>query len=211
MSGHTSRCCSPWPRGRTRRAVVWRVLPGVDLAAVPLEPAPPRARWRSPVQWRRLAVGHDDRVAMVRRGMVVRHHAVVPHARTQSVRVTQGPWERALDLASVHVDSTPGPVAVPGLHLDAGLARAFAEGQADRARLARARAERSCRPPELTRRDSSALLESPSDDVVLTDSGVPVESPSTLGSGLSAAGTRPSPPSGGVPCRRPAPRCPSSR
>ena len=63
----------------------------------------------------------------------------VPHVRTQSVRLTEGPWERTLGLASVHVDSTKGPVRITGLHLDSEFARQVAYDQADRARSARAK------------------------------------------------------------------------
>jgi putative membrane protein len=57
---------------------------------------------------------------------------VIPDARTQSVRWTQGAWERSLSLASVHADSTPGPVRISGLHLDAEFARVVAFEQAQR-------------------------------------------------------------------------------
>jgi putative membrane protein len=43
-----------------------------------------------------------------------------------------------LDLASVHVDSTPGPVKVSALHLDVLFASQVAHEQADRAERARA-------------------------------------------------------------------------
>jgi putative membrane protein len=127
---------APWP---VATEIVARVLPGVDVGSLPLQEAPRRARWRAPVQWRCLAVGHDDNVLVARKGRFHRHHAVVPHARTQSVRITQGPWERSLRLASLHVDSTPGPVSITGLHLDAATARQIAEGQVDRADAARRR------------------------------------------------------------------------
>lgn len=94
---------------------------------------------RSPVQWSRLAVAWDAHAFAARRGRITRHLAVVPHARTQSVRFTQGPWERSLDLASVHVDVTPGPVTVVGLHLDRTTAAEVCIAQAERARLARTR------------------------------------------------------------------------
>ena len=68
-----------------------------------------------------------------RSGRITRRVSVIPHARTQSVRLTQGPWERALDLASVHVDSTPGPVKVTGRHLDALTARRVVDEQVVRA------------------------------------------------------------------------------
>jgi putative membrane protein len=120
------------------RAIVARVLPGVDVESIPMRPAPARATRRSPIQGKRLAVGWNDAVFVSRRGRINGHLEVVPHARTQSVRVTQGPWERALGLATVHVDSTPGPVRIAGLHRDAAEARWIADAQADRARLARA-------------------------------------------------------------------------
>lgn len=117
--------------------LVHRVLPGLDLEGLEWTPAPERSRRRAPIQWRQLAVAWDETVLATRRGRVTRRLALIPHARTQSVRVTQGPWERALDLATVHADSTPGPVTVKALHLDAGLAREVADGQAERAGRAR--------------------------------------------------------------------------
>ncbi len=114
------------------------VMPEVDLSTIALEPAEKRARWRSPIQWSRLAVGHDDQVFVARRGWVTRHLSVVPHARTQSVHVEQGPYQRALGLASVCVDVAPGPVKVLGLQRPAAQARQIAQAQADRARTARA-------------------------------------------------------------------------
>lgn len=113
-------------------AVVGQVLPGVDARQIALQPAPHRARRRSWIQFKELGVGADDRVMVVSRGRFVRRLAVVPHARTQSVRVTQGPWERFLGLASMHVDSPPGPVKIVALHRDAGEARHLAEEQSRR-------------------------------------------------------------------------------
>lgn len=118
-------------------SVLARVLPGVDVTGVPLSPVPPRARWRAPVQWRRLAVGDDASVFVARRGRFLRQLDAVPHARTQSVRVTQGPWQRRLGLASVHVDTAPGPVRVTAAHRDASEARAVCDAQVERARQAR--------------------------------------------------------------------------
>jgi putative membrane protein len=118
--------------------IVARVLPGLDLDALDWHHAPERSRWRAPIQWRRLAVAWDDDVLVTRRGRVTRRLTVIPHARTQSVRLTQGPWERALGLATAHVDSTPGPVEVMALHLDAALARRVVDDQVVRAGVARA-------------------------------------------------------------------------
>jgi putative membrane protein len=117
--------------------VLHRVLPGVDPFAVALEPVPVAARWRAPLQWRQLGVGATPRVLVTRSGWMIPKWDVVPHARTQSVRLTQGPWQRRLGLASVHVDSTPGPVRITALHRDVASVREFVNAQADRARLAR--------------------------------------------------------------------------
>jgi putative membrane protein len=119
------------------RAVLQRVLPGVDPFAVTMTSAPASARWKAPLQFRQLGVGASPSVFVARRGWLVPQWDVVPHARTQSVRVTQGPWQRRLGVASVHVDSTPGPVAITALHQDASTARAMAAEQAWRAGVAR--------------------------------------------------------------------------
>jgi putative membrane protein len=100
--------------------------------------APQRARWRSPVQWSRLAVAVTPAFLHTRRGLVTQHHAMIPHSRTQSVRWTQGPWQRALRLATMWVDSTPGPVRIAALQQDAEQAYVLAAEQAIRAQQARA-------------------------------------------------------------------------
>jgi putative membrane protein len=125
---------APWP---VALDIVARVLPGIDLRAVELLRAPERSRRRAWIQWRQLGVGWDDKVLVTRHGRITEHWELVPHARTQSVRVTQGPWQRWLGLASVHVDSTPGAVRPVALHRDVAEARRLAQQQADRAALAR--------------------------------------------------------------------------
>jgi len=101
--------------------------------------APRRARWRAPLQWSRLAMDWDDETFQAQRGRITRHHMVIPHSRTQSVRWHQGPWQRLLSLASIALDSTPGPVQVVALHQDAVFARQAAEEQAVHARVSRRR------------------------------------------------------------------------
>lgn len=114
-----------------------RVVPGADPFDVPLDPAPKRARWLRPIGWRRLAFGVNERVVVVREGVFYRNLTVVPHAKTQSVRVTQGPYQRRLGVATAHVDTTPGPVNAEIAHRAGNQARDFAEAQATRARFAR--------------------------------------------------------------------------
>jgi putative membrane protein len=122
------------------RALLQQVLPGIDPFDVALTSAPAGARWRAPLQHGQLAVGATPTVFVTRRGWLVPKWDVVPHARTQSVRLRQGPWQRRLGLASVFVDSTPGPVSIAALHQHAGAAQILAQEQADRAGLARRQA-----------------------------------------------------------------------
>ena len=128
---------APLPVART---LLQQVLPGVDPFSVDLTPAPAAARWRAPLQYKQLGVGATPVAFVTRRGWLVPKWDVVPHARTQSVRLTQGPWQRWLGLATVSVDSTPGPVSIAALHQDARTARILAQEQADRAGLARRQA-----------------------------------------------------------------------
>lgn len=160
---------APWP---VALAIVGRVLPGVDIMSIPLIPAPERTRKRAWIQWRQLGIGWNDEVFVTRGGRITQHWEVVPHARTQSVRVTQGPWQRSLGLASLHVDSTPGAVKITAHHRDAGEVRRIAQEQADRAAVARA-ADRSLRwaaPTDAAATDVPAA-ESTASDVLPLDPG----------------------------------------
>ncbi len=124
------------PREQALR-VIAEVLPGIDLDNLPWVSAPRRARWRSPIQWSFLAWAATEEVIATRSGRVTRRIAIAPHARNQSVRLVQGPWQRWLSLATVHFDVAPGPVSVTALNTDLAGARALADAQADRARAAR--------------------------------------------------------------------------
>ncbi|HET7328079.1 MAG TPA: PH domain-containing protein [Nocardioidaceae bacterium] len=80
----------------------------VRLDEVALAPAPRRTRWLDPFGYGWLGVGLTESVAITRTGWLTRRCAVVPYARIQSVRVTQGPLQRRLALASVHLDGAVG-------------------------------------------------------------------------------------------------------
>ncbi len=133
------------------RQIISRVMPGVDPGALDFQPAPELARRRAWLQYRNLGVAHDGLVLAARRGFLTRRLALIPHARTQSVGVTQGPWQRRLGLASVRVDSTPGPVSIVVLHRTTGEARRIAEDQ-----LVRAAASRATGPGERWMQGSAA-------------------------------------------------------
>lgn len=164
---------APWP---VALAIVGRVLPGIDLRSIPLQPAPERSRRRAWIQWRRLGVGWDDQVVVTRHGRITEHWEVVPHARTQSVRVTQGPWQRSLGLASLHIDSTPGAVRPVALHRDAAEARRLAQEQADRAAAARStdRTTRWAAPASDPSSVPAAVAEAPAEPDLDIPSGTTV-------------------------------------
>lgn len=100
--------------------------------------APKRSRWLDPIGWRRNGFAVTGTALLLRRGRLSRHLAVVPHARTQSLGVEQGPVQRRLRLASVYAHSTPGPVRPAVHHLDLDVAGHLLDEQATRARTARA-------------------------------------------------------------------------
>ena len=103
------------------------MLADMDAAPCELTAPPARARWVAPVGRHFMGVGLSERVVVSREGVFTRRTHVVPHARVQSLRVTQGPWQRRLGLADFHVDSPPGPVNVRAKHRYAAEARELLE------------------------------------------------------------------------------------
>ncbi|CAL8969668.1 hypothetical protein CELL_00574 [Cellulomonas sp. T2.31MG-18] len=100
-------------------------------------PSPRAARWVDPIGWRRRGVLVTERALLVRSGRWWRSVEVVPHERTQSLAVRQGPIQRALGVATFVVHSTPGPVSPRAEHLTEQAAAALLDEQAARARQAR--------------------------------------------------------------------------
>ena len=131
---------------------VGRVLPGFDLDAIELHPCPRRARWLRWFDFWTLRYGWDDRTLITEQGWLTHVRDIVPHAKTQSVRIEQGPLQRRLRLADVHVHTPRGPVNAVAHQLDERTARELALSQLDRARTARA-AERQHRKVEVVRTD----------------------------------------------------------
>ncbi|MFC6158675.1 PH domain-containing protein [Kribbella jiaozuonensis] len=117
--------------------VLSQVLPGFDLAGIQMHMAPVRAKRLRPIGWRYLSYGVDDQVMVTTRGWVSRRTSIVLHHKTQSVRMEQGPLQRRLGLANVHVDTPLGPTDAIALHRDQAEAAALVQAQADRAREAR--------------------------------------------------------------------------
>jgi putative membrane protein len=104
---------------------------------VPTTAPPRRASWLRPFARPWLAFGMDDRLVVSRAGLFARRTDLVPLARVQSLRLTQGPVQRWLRLASVHADSPVGLVHAQGQHRDHAEARWLVEVGVERARVAR--------------------------------------------------------------------------
>jgi putative membrane protein len=124
-------------QGEDALAVVLAGLDGDNRRPDGYLPSPPKAFWVDPVAWRRTGVRVTHEALLVRRGRLRRHLDVVPHARTQSCALTQGPLQRALGVASLQVHSTRGPVDPVVPHLRVADASWLLDDQAVRARRAR--------------------------------------------------------------------------
>ncbi|WP_245854758.1 PH domain-containing protein [Flavimobilis soli] len=142
------------PVGDRRAALdaMWLVLPdlGVQDPLGLLEEAftgsgaserfvtsPRAARWLDPWSWRRNGYAVTGRGLVIRTGRFTRSVVLVPHERTQSLALQQGPLQRRLGLTSFALHVSAGPVVPAVPHLaDADAARLLLE-QDDRARTAR--------------------------------------------------------------------------
>lgn len=99
--------------------------------------SPPSARWLDPLAWKRNAYRVTATALLCRHGVLFRQLQVVPHVRTQSLQLRQGPWQRLLGLVSIALHSTPGPVRPVVRHLGVRVGRELFAEQADRATQAR--------------------------------------------------------------------------
>lgn len=148
------------PVGTTPEALLalWAVLPDLGDPDAPgtvaralsgqggdggFIPSPASARWVDPWQWRRRGVRATDTALLIRSGRLVRRLTVLPHERTQSLSLRQGPLQRLLGLATVEVHSTKGVVKPVAHHLAVADAIGLLNAQA-----ARARQRRSLQTPE---------------------------------------------------------------
>ncbi|MFE2146166.1 PH domain-containing protein [Streptomyces sp. NPDC059456] len=119
-------------------ALVARVLPGVDLAGLVFDRSPKTgSRWVVPLWWRGYALAVSPDVFAARKGLLCRRTEIVPHAKVQSVRLTQGPWERARGVADVHVDTGANGTVTARLR-SADEAVGLLDAQAARSRTSRA-------------------------------------------------------------------------
>ena len=133
------------------QAVLPYVMPGVDPGgSMPLTRVPAKARWLAPWRAGILAAGLSEEVFASVDGFATRTLTAVPYGRIQSVRISQGPWQRSLGLATVHADvANSSPVAAP--HRPLAEAYAWADELARRAFAARTASAQS--GPDSTRQD----------------------------------------------------------
>ncbi|MFF1380771.1 PH domain-containing protein [Streptomyces sp. NPDC058308] len=123
-------------------AVIGRVLPGVRVpVAADLDPPPARAAWCVPLWWKGYGLAVTGEVFAARHGLLKRRLSLVPHAKVQSVRLSQGPWERFKGVADVRVDTGANKTVTARLR-PAAEAAALLQAQADRSRTGR----RTARP-----------------------------------------------------------------
>jgi putative membrane protein len=78
------------------------LVPG---APEPQRKPPRRARWKSPLRYRRLSFGYDERYAVATSGRLARVASWVPLTKVQSLRRVEGPAQSRLGLATVYIDT----------------------------------------------------------------------------------------------------------
>lgn len=142
------------PVGTAKEAIdaLWLVLPdlGVGNPLEVLEAAmtgkgtdqgftisPKSARWLDPLSYRRNGYRVLGRALLIRKGVLVRVIEVVPHERTQSLALAQGPIQRKLGLTSFKLHSTSGLISPAVPHLSNADAARLLAHQSERASIAR--------------------------------------------------------------------------
>jgi len=127
----------PISDGPLANAVIAELLPGADPTISERTYASSRSRWFAPIGFRYRWVAANDTTFVASEGWIERTTSIVPHHKTQSVELRQGPIQRRLGVATVEVHSPKGPVDADGRHLPAAAARATMLAQLERARAAR--------------------------------------------------------------------------
>ncbi len=84
------------------RYLLSRLVPGAPAAD---RRAPARARWKTPLSYHFLAWGSSDRCVVATSGRLRRVTQWVPLEKVQSIRRVQGPFQRTLGLATLHLDT----------------------------------------------------------------------------------------------------------
>ncbi|MFE0252167.1 PH domain-containing protein [Streptomyces sp. NPDC059010] len=137
VAGSANSVLLPVAPREVAESVIARVLPGVTVPPRTSLTRPPRRAARCvPLWWRGYGLTVTDAVFAAHTGLLRRSLALVPHAKVQSVRLTQGPWERLWGVADVHVDTGANKTVTARLR-DATEARELLHAQAERSRTGR--------------------------------------------------------------------------
>ncbi|MEU9029658.1 PH domain-containing protein [Streptomyces sp. NPDC048383] len=140
VAGSKNGILVPVATREAAHAVIARVLPGADLGALVFTPSPSTgSRWVVPVWWKGYGLAVSAELFAARRGRLCRRTEIVPHAKVQSVRRSQGPWSRARGVADLHVDTGANETVTARLRASAE-ASALLDAQAVRSRTSRAAA-----------------------------------------------------------------------
>jgi putative membrane protein len=131
-----SRALIPVGHAPDAALVVTRVLPGASLAGPPRRP-PRRALLKAPLSYWASSVWHDDAYLVARTGRFAIGTTIVPLDKVQSVRWSQGPLQRRLRLATVHVDVAGRSWTARAKNRDVDESRALLADLAERAGHAR--------------------------------------------------------------------------
>lgn len=95
---------------------------------------PRRARLLAPLGWRRNGFAETGSALLIRTGRWWRHLTVVPHGRTQSIALHQGPVARRFGVVDLVLHTTSGPVAPRVIQAGLTEGRALLLAQAARLR-----------------------------------------------------------------------------
>lgn len=116
------------------------IWPGLRLDDIELHRSPARVRWTMPLAYSWAGWGYDSEVLLLQTGWLTRVQVVLPHARLQSLALSQGPLARRLNVASLAFHTTNVQFAARADNLDPAVARELMVTEVARAKSAGLRA-----------------------------------------------------------------------
>jgi putative membrane protein len=144
-SATTTKALLPVGSHDVARRLIATVIPEQQPVA---SPPPSRARFKAPLSYHFLEAGHNDVLVVAVTGRVRRTTTWVPLVKAQSVRRIQGPLQRRLGLATVHLDAAGKRVRAEFRDRAVDEADALMDDLASLSRAARHHEED--RPPSMT-------------------------------------------------------------
>lgn len=118
-------------------AIIAELIPGTSQTHLARTRAPGRSWLFAPIGWRYRWIAADSAAFIAHEGWIEQTTSIVPHRKTQSVELRQGPLQRLRNVATVEVHTPKGPVNADGRNLDELDARTAMLEQLDRARASR--------------------------------------------------------------------------